>query len=272
MYTFDDVKRPNVGSPGAALAKDPNVTIIRTEDIVSMPFRNSKGVLMEGNFVLKPGAKPIKVYMTASKMTPSFENEGDEDAISLLHKYEGMHPGDELEINEFVANMLGVNVIVIYGTCRDNVKKVIGTPCAPLQLRPSFAADNESTNHTLNFEAFQKTRLVPGHFKGDLPEAPVNELADENITLSVANGNLYKLPSADVTAEAVFTNTDLETGNFVTVIGSGGADPYTVANPASGDVVVVLKDDTTWLALDDAQITFEVLVADLTYLIERSRS
>lgn len=274
MYQFRDVpKDTGKKSPGAPIPKDPNVTIIRTEDIVSSPVRDSKGVKMEGNFVLKAGANVAKVYMTPSKITPSFENEGDEDSISVSHNFEGMHPGDALEINEFVQNLISQNVILIYGNCQDAVKKVYGTPCAPLQLRPTFAADNESTNHTLTFEQFQRTELVPGHYEGDLPEADPTVVADENLTLSKANGYIYQLSEDTLDTEIVPANTDLETGDYVTLLGGGGSGPNVLANPAAGNVIVALKDNVSWVGLQGASITLEVLVADTTtYLIERSRS
>jgi hypothetical protein len=274
MYLFEDVpKNNNAISPGAAQAKDPNVTLIRVDDLQSEPVRNSKGVKLEGNYVFKAGKRAAKVYLTPSKMTPSTENEGDEDSISMKHMFEGMHPGDSLEINEFIQNNLGKNLILVYGNCKDNVKKVFGSKCAPLQLRPSFVADNDGTNHTLTFEQFQKTQQVPGHYEGSIPEAEPATVADENLTLSQANGYIYQLPSNAIAADIIPANTDLETGNFVTLLGGGGAAPLQLVNPATGNVVVVLKDDVAWSALDGASIDLEVVVADTTtYLIERNRS
>jgi len=274
MYILQDVPKDNSSiSPGAAKAKDPNLTIIRVEDIVSTPARNSKGVKMEGNFVLKAGAQVAKVYVTPSKMTPSFENEGDEDSISVKHMFEGMHPGDALEINEFVQNNMSKNLILIYGNCQDNVKKVYGTTCAPMQLKPSFVADNDQTNHTLSFEQFQKTAQLPGHYEGALPEGSPTAVADENLTLSQANGYVYRFSENGFGTEIVPANTDLKTGDFVTLLGGGGSDPYVLANPATGNVVVVLKDNVSWSAIDGAMIDLEVVVADTTtYLIERKRA
>lgn len=274
MYAFNDVpKDTRRKSPGAALAKDPNLTLIRTRDIVSLPQRNSKGVKMEGNFVLKPGTKAAQVYVTPSKMNPTFEGDGDEDAISVSHNIEVMAPGDALELNEFVQNNISENVIAIYGNCLDDVKKVYGTKCAPLQLKPSFKADNDSTEHTLVFEQFQKTEELPGHFEGQLPDGAITNVADENLTLSVANGYIYQLAEDTLGTEIIPSVTDLETGDFVTLKGGGGSDPYVLANPATGSVTVVLKDNVNWIAEDGALIDLEVVQADTTtYLIERKRA
>lgn len=273
MYTLRSVtKDQSRKSPGAPIPKDPNLTVIRAEDVVSMPVRNANGVKMEGNWVLKAGASAAQIYVTPSKMNPTFDNEGDEDSISVSHNFEAMHPGDSLEINEFVQNNMSRNLILIYGNCQDSIKKVYGTPCAPMQLKPSFAADNDSTNHTLTFEQFQKTADLPGHFEGALPQETATAVADENLTLSEANGYVYELAQDTLNTEIIPVNTDLKTGDFVTLKGTGGSGPYQLANPATGNVVVVLKDNVSWIALDGAIIDLEVVVADTTtYLIERQR-
>lgn len=76
MYIKQSVKKPTGASPGAASPKDPNVTIIDVNDILSFPKRDTRGVKMEGNFVMKEGATMIQLYMTASKIKATFESEG----------------------------------------------------------------------------------------------------------------------------------------------------------------------------------------------------
>jgi len=262
-------------SPGAATPKAPNVTIILTDDLVSTPDRNAGGVLMEGNFVFKPGTGPLQCYMTASKQAPSFEGEGEEDSISVKHKFDGMHPGDALEINELVQGLMGQNVIIIYGSCSNTIKKVYGTPCAPLQLKPSFVANNDMTGHTLVFEAFQKTKYLPGHYLGELPTGNPTAVVGAAVELSVADGFQYKLAPFASTASITAENTDLPAGTFVTLIGGGGANPATLATGAgSGDNAdVLLRGGANWIALDGATIDLEVFDdGTTTHLIERKRS
>src|SRR6187402_1620545 len=103
---------------GSAAAKNPNVTIIAVKDIVTWPIRNPKKVLMVGNFVLTANPKIAEVYMTSSKTKAPYESDGDEDAISIKQKFEGEHPGSELEINEFISDWLNEPCIVIHGSCQ----------------------------------------------------------------------------------------------------------------------------------------------------------
>lgn len=262
-------------APGASMPKSPNVTIILTDDLLATPERNSFGVKMEGNFVFKNGTAPITCYMTASKQAPSFEGDGDEDSISVKHKFEGMHPGDAIEINELVQGLLGQNVMIIYGSCSNAIKKVYGSPCAPLQLKPSFKADNDSTGHTLVFEAFQKTKYLPGHYEGVLPTGNATAVTGAAVTVSEDDGYQYKLAPFATTASITIENTDLPSGTFVTLIGDGGAGPATLSSGAgTGDNAdVLLVGGADWTALDGATIDLEVFKdGTTTHLIERKRS
>lgn len=272
-YIRKAVLKPAGKSPGAAAPKDPNVAIIAVDDILQWPMRDGKGVKHTGNFVLKPNAEIMYLYMTPSKIKASFESEGDEDAVSFKQKFEGEHPGNELEIAEFVQNNTGVNVIIIYGSCSDNYRKVLGTKCAPLQLKPSLQDDNEARKHMLVFEQMAKSGYVPGHYTGTLEIAnPFTVTSVSTVTLNEANGLIYKLPSLDTTAAITFADINLPAGQIITLIGSGGGDPAVLTSSRT-DKSALLKDGTPWVALEGSVINLQVFDAGSTnILIELSRS
>ena len=256
-------------SSGAAAPKDPNVTIIATKDIISWPARNSKKVLMVGNFVFGPNPKIAEVYMTSSKTKAPYESDGDEDAISLKQKFEGEHPGNELEINEFIANWLGEPCIIIHGSCQDAFKKVVGTKCAPVQLKPSGQDDNDARKHMLVFEQFAKTELLPGHFTGTVPTVePFAVTVVTAIDLTEANGYVYKLPALAISADIAFGTVTLLDKSVITLVGSGGAGPARFQL-----VSALLVSGIPWYALEGATLTLEIFVAGATrYYIERART
>jgi hypothetical protein len=272
-YIRTNVAKPVGKSAGAAAPKDPNVHIIATSDIVTWPTRDDKGVLIAGNFVLKAGAKAISVYMTSSKIKAPYESDGDEDSISVKHKFEGEHPGNELEINEFVQNWIGEPCIVIHGACSDSYKKVAGTKCAPLQLKPAGQDDNDGRKHMLVFEQFAKTGYLPGHYTGAIPTAdPFTVASTGAVALSPANGYVYQLPSLAVTASVVIATSTLEHGDIVTLIGGGGAAPATLATGVA-DKSALLAAGATWTGLAGATINLKVFKAGaVTLFIEQSRA
>jgi hypothetical protein len=260
-------------SSGAAAPKNPNVTVIATKDILVFPPRNSKKVLMIGDFVLGPNPKIAEVYLTSSKTKAPYESDGDEDSISVKHKLEGEHPGNDLEINEFIADWLGEPCIVIHGSCQDTFRKVVGTKCAPVQLKPSGQDDNDARKHMIVFEQFAKTEWLPGHYTGTLPIVePYVVAASTAVPVNSTNGRVYQLPSLAVTAVIAFSEVGLNHGDVITLIGGGGIAPATLASGVT-DKKAILKDGTTWVGLAGATLNLEVFVNGAsTFLIERSRS
>ncbi|OBQ56095.1 hypothetical protein JJL45_05220 [Tamlana sp. s12] len=259
-------------SPGAYKAKKPNVAIVDADDILSYPGRDSKGVNVTGSYVLKANANMIRIYMTPETIEASFESEGPEDGKVFKQMFKGEHPGETLEIREFIQNWLGRPVIVFEENCRDNTMNVYGTQCSPLKLNPSFTSNKEGTKHTISFEQPNPVEYVPGYYTGALTFTGYATPADENLDLLVADGNIYKLPSTAVTASIDVASIDLEHGEVVTLIGGGGAGALTLANGAGTAATIVLSNGTTWTALDDAVINLKVFNDGTTvYLIEESR-
>lgn len=273
MYLFNEnVETSGQTAPGAASPKDPNVAIMRREDIQTWPERNSKGVLMAGNFVMKTGKTPIFVYMTGVNQDASYETQGDVDMEQVMQKFVASHPGDYLLAHEFFQNNLGKDLILVYGSCADSSKRVYGTKCSPMRLKNNFKSNKDGNKHEFTFEQIQGTRYVPGFYNGEIPYlAPT--ATDVSIILAVASGYRYKVEALATTAPIVITSSDLASGSFVTLIGSGGADPATLSNGDLTGATALLADGVQWVALDGATITFEVFEDGTdTYLIERSRT
>lgn len=274
MFRKSVPKPTNVGA-GAPNPKKGDVTIVFADDILSYPERDANGVKMLGNIVLKAGAKMHKLYETPTSQKASHTIEGDEDAEQFKLKFEGMHPGDSLEINEFVQNVLGQGLIIIYGTsCGSNSKKVLGTPCNPMKLKGEFTDDKDGVKHTLNFEQYQGDSNLAGFYTGTLSFAePFAVALATAIALTPENGGIYQLPATAAEADATITSLTLSHGQVVSLVGSGGAGPVVLESGASTAANVLLKDGTTWIALKDAVINLQVFLAGGTkYLIEVSRN
>jgi hypothetical protein len=272
MYTKVSLNKPTGISPGSAAPKSETI-IVDVEDIQVFPNSDQNGVKLAGQFVLKAGASMYKMYGTKSKTDAPYESDGDEDSISINQKFMIQHPGNKLEIKEFVQNWLGRNVIILHKACQDGFYEVMGTPCAPLQVKPAKVDNNDGRYHTLNFESFAKTALVPKHYEGTTVFADPFTVADVTaIAATTANGQHYKLPSLAITAAVGFGSVTLPHGSLLTLIGDGGSDPATLNSGAAGSATVLLAEGAEWVALRDATIHLEVFNDDgTTYLIERSR-
>ena len=273
MYNKISVGKPGGISPGAAAAKDPNVTIVDVDDILVFPPRNANGIVMVGDFVMKPNTKMIQLYMTKSKISAPYTSEGDEDSISIKQAFEGQYPGNKTEIREFIQNWLGKNVIIIHGSCSETEKEVVGTPCAPLQLKPEKQDNNDGRHHMLKFEAFAKSNYLPGEYTGALVLGAPTAVADvTNVIIDTTLNSQYILPT-NPDAAIVFDVVDAYDRDHLTLIGTGGVDPATLGSGVAGAVTVVLRGGTTWIGLVNSAITFEYIDAGATkYLVEIKRS
>jgi hypothetical protein len=265
--------KPAGASPGAAAPKEPNITIVAVDDVLVHPARDPRNVKMLGSFAMKAGARMAQFYQTSSKTKASFESEGEEDTMTYKQKFECETPGDGLDINEFIAEWTGVNAIIIYGSCSDNFRKVIGTKCAPVQLKASGQDDNEARKKMLVFEQFAKSGFLPGHYTGALVLAEPFAPATPVFAINEANGNQYQIPSLAVTAAIAPSSAALPDGQIVTMIGGGGVGPATLSQGTAGDVKILLKTGSTWTALLNSVIHLQVFDAgDSKYLVELSRN
>lgn len=272
MYFKKNVVKAR-GNAGAAAPKEPNVTIIASDDILSWPNRDGNGVNHLGSFVMKPNARMYTFYMTPSSIKAPVDAVGDEDAEAFMHKFEGESPGNDLELAEAVQNWTGVNCIIIHGSCSDPYRKVQGTKCSPLKMKASLQDDKDGRKWKLAFESHVATAYLPGHYTGALVFAdPYVVPLTSAVELIAANGEQYKLPFLSVTTAVLFSEVSLENGTIVTLIGGGGTNPATLTNGVT-DKRAALINGTTWIGYEGAVINLRVFNNGTSViLIEVSRS
>lgn len=275
MNTFRrSVPKPAPGA-GTPKGKNANVTAIHKNDILFFPPTNEFGVLLLGNIVLKAGATMHRVYMTDDTQKITHEYEGDADMGGYKKKVEGMHPGDEIEINEYIQNNNEEPFILIYDLdCNTNKRKVVGLPCNPMYLKGTFEDSKDGVKHTLMYEQRRHDRHVSKFYEGELMFAESNVSPDTSLVLATASGFVYQLPAIDTAdTDVSVTSTDIAHKKVITLIGGGGEEPATLAGGVSGPVTVILDNGTDWVALKDAVINLMVYDAGtVTYLQEVSRS
>lgn len=272
-YIKANLTKPSGISAGAGSGKD-TVIIIDAEDVLVFPPRDGNKVRMLGNFVFKPNTKMYKIYTTKSKGEAPVESDGDEDSVTIKQMFNTQHPGNKLEAKEFVQNWLGKNVYILHKGCADEFFEVMGTPCAPLQLKPSKTDGNDARFWALKFEAFAKSSFLPGHYEGevitDTPEA-VADPSEFNVDTTV--NSQYKLAATSASTLVGIAGIDANDGDFITLIGSGGSTAAVLEQSLTGSIHVVLKSGSDWTALDGAVIQFQVFKAGATtLLLELSRS
>ena len=102
--TYVPVSVPKTGvNPGRPKGKDPNIIIVRTDDVMNYPTRDANGVKNTAgqNLTIKPGASAIAIYATPSTIKRFDAIEGDPDAKGWIQNLEFEHPGDEVGFDEW---------------------------------------------------------------------------------------------------------------------------------------------------------------------------
>lgn len=268
-----NLNKPSANSSAGAAAAKNQIVVMEAETIAVFPPSDEKGVVMEGAFVMEAGEPPVTLYSTKSKTEAPMETEGDEDTMSFKSSFKAQVPGNTKEIKEWVQYWTGRNIILGHKACGEKHYEIMGTPCAPLQLKSAKQDNNDARLWNLTFEPFAKSGFVPKIYEGEFLFAePFEVAAVDAVALTPANGLQYKLPALAVTAAIEFNAPTLEHGKVVTLIGSGGVAPATLANGVSGDATVALASGTTWVAINKAVIHLKVFKAGATtYLFELSR-
>lgn len=268
-YVKVNVGRPS-GNAGSGGNRSDKVTFIDLDDVLTFPSRDANGVRITDNIVMKPGAYAVEVYGTITTMSDGFKAEGDPDKRGFMPSVSFEHPGDSVEILEFIQNWTNKNIAVILDKCDGSFKKLYGSPCAPLQLNPEAANSKDSNANVLALESVVKSQTVPAVYEGTVTlSTATGTFAADDATPSVANGTgRYELAN-NTAANEITSLDDAANGKLYTLVGMGGSTPSTVT--ASADFI--LANGTTWTATAGATLTVRAMaVAGGFKFIEQSRS
>ena len=256
---------------GLPTPKRGNVILALNKDILSWPEISADGVVYEGNFVFNSGATFGQLYMTQSTQAATYEAGGNPDGMGSTNTFVGQHPGTTREIMAFLKEYANEGFIIFYGGCGSSEWKVMGSQCNPMKLSPAGQDNSEGNFNTLTFAQEQLNDDRVMFYYGDLSFALPHNTGGESFAISKANGQQYQLPASTEGDSITITASDFDDQSLITLIGGGGADPLVLANATTGTIGVILKNGTSWTALQGATIHLRVVKGDKTYLVEASR-
>jgi len=168
----------NAGRPKGKAAY---IVLFDWEDIQTYT-RDDKGVRVTA-FAFKTGKKPIGIYATDSTQNVFHQLSGNDDARGFIHHVDFEHPGDSLELNEFLENNVNGRLGGILVPCGDPDCKIAGLPCNPLKFtQDNGQSNNEGTKHTIQLvQSFAGAAL--GHISKQL--IPITDDAVVNSALGL---------------------------------------------------------------------------------------
>ena len=157
--SYIPVSVPKTGvNPGRPKGKDPNIIIVRIDDVLNYPTRDANGVKNETgqNLTLKPGANAIAIYATPSTIKRYDTIEGDPDAKGWLQHLEFEHPGDELAFDEWKENNVNINLCALSFRRNFTDVKLHGTIEEPLQFEVEEQDDKDGLKSTIKLKSVMR--------------------------------------------------------------------------------------------------------------------
>lgn len=168
-YAMISVKKKssNAGKPSP---KQDHIIIFRWSDVKKpVPLRDDKGILIVDSLIMDT-SNAISIYVTTSELLVKQNNEGDIDAKAWLQEISASHPGDSLEIDEFLENNLNENLgllILPFDPAAD--KKLCGAPEAPLQIEAESTDSKDGNKNVITFKSTMRGPRI-AHYRGDVPK------------------------------------------------------------------------------------------------------
>ena len=268
-YVKTNVLKPG-DNAGAGGNKKDLVILFDMDDVLTFPDRDSKGIVVNDNIVLKPGAYMLKMYATVTSIVGGANSEGDIDAQGFVQNLAFDHPGSDNIIREFVQNMISKNFGAIVQKCGVAQMDLYGTPCAPLNLTTKWEDTKDKNIHNLAFKSMKSPYSV-AIYNGTVGFDTVTGTipADED-TPNLANGpGQYQLTNGTVAAITIAETTGAVHGGLYTFLGSGGTHPSLI----TGNTHFFMVANHPWTALAGSSITFKAFMQGPdAMMMEQSRS
>lgn len=271
-YVKMNVSKPGMNQGVGGNKKD-KITFFDFDDVLApFPARDSKGILIDGNLNFKPGSYAINVYATLHTIKGNPKSEGDPDNKGTIQSVAFEHPGDELAIMEFRSNWQNSNIGLIVERCSDNRKMLYGSPCAPLQMQWEQTDDKDKNSTLFTLTSSQKGPDV-GVYNGTITvDTVTGTVAADATSINLTTGpGEYQLTNGTSSAASITGCTNPVDKMTFTLLGSGGANPSSIAAAATA---FILQSGVTWTALAGSRITFKAIKdgASSYKFIELSRS
>ena len=275
------LKPATAGAGAPKFNNDKLVWLIPAALVDVFPDTDDKGVKLQGNIVLQNNAFAIPMYATGSTKDYAADVQGEDDAENFKLTFKANHPGDEVQATEFAVNYLGEGFIIVFDKCKSNgTRKLLGSDCHPLKLKPGFKGNKDKTGFEFSFEQSTGSRSMHFEYAGSVitEESLAPSQASTALEFLEENVNLVKINVGTASSVAAITTVEKNTGDIVTLLGQDSdatkAATLSSANIATATgVVVLLKEGVAWKSLADSTISFMVFKTNThTFLQETYRT
>ena len=255
--TYVKVNIPKPGdNKGVGGNKKGRITLFDWEDVTGGNQRAADGITNPGTLLFKAGAYMVQIYATQSSIKISKDAAGDPDSKGVEQGLEFSHPGSSIEISAAEQYWMNRNIGAIVESCDGSSTKLLGTPCAPLQLVFKGEDDKDKNTSVWTLKSTQKGPSIAEYLGTITLDAVTDTVAADETDIDLTNGEgQYQLTTGTAAAAEIATMSNPVDGMVFTLLGSGGAHPSTIAGTGTP---FLMAGGTAWSALAGSQITFKV--------------
>lgn len=158
-----------------------DLILVYTDDILSMPVTNERGILAATDVILKIGALSYNLYLTSDQQKYASEIDGDLDVKGWIPRISGSFPGTALSISEWMHNNINKSFIAVQRSCGKGYSKIYGHPYNPLYLTGKISEDKDSSSCEITLAAVKKTKRPYLFYNAPVSNILSGDGSDENI-------------------------------------------------------------------------------------------
>ena len=250
------------GNPGLDYQPKEFTALIDIEDIEVFPQPDENGVVITDNIILREGAYAFGIYMTPGTAEATATVEGDTDKAGFKPALKFSHPGSGQEVREFKVGCINKRYIALQQQCDSGRVDLIGTPCNPCKITPSYTGNSDGSGTEFTIEQISKGNDA-FIYRGTIPfEAPVAVIEDNEV-IYIKDG-IYASTGDNTEVTSISGGKD---GSVITLTATTGR--LTVKN----DAKLLLRGGADYTVTGRAQITLKAFDngKDKLIWIEQSR-
>lgn len=239
------------------------------DDTIPFPERVGREI---GNIPLKAGRYWSKLMVIIDSSVPKSDGTMGDSAATITNEFATVLGGAEDDIFNLLEYGIGQQFYVVYEECSSGKRSLGGNRCKPMTLTAfSWISDKDKTAANVTFK--NECGEMFSTYVGNTPLQAAVVVAANATAITITSSQTYQLTSGTAAAATIgsFAGvTDTDVHRVITIYGSGGAFPSTIAASSS----FMLNAGTTWTANTGASITFKIFKsgASAYSLIEISRT
>lgn len=257
LFSLHKSAKSAVGSGGGL---NNMVILVAQDDIKNLPPRGLDKTTIAGTIEMKPAQTMHELYTTNKTLEPTMKYTAGEnqDCFGWECGFSGFHPGLEKSVLEFCAKNGDFKGLVLLRSA--DKCYLLGSLEEPVALTGfDFKwgkAANEGKGSTLTLSSIQG--LPWAIYEGSiLLEQPATVAAGAT-TIAFEKNKSFNLTSGAAAAVALASITGIENGEVITLCGTGGQYPTTIASGPK----FILANGATWTATAGASITLKAFKGD----------